>query len=155
VSFAAVAHCVASQRVFVVVISFRHRPETFGYTLVHLFIFTLQKVRTAAWVRSFSRNNFLTARKGTNCTPEQELLEFMPNYDASKSNLILKQEQKCVLRCFFCYCFVIYFFRSQWPRHLSHVLSSTARTLGSWVRIPLEAWMCVRVFLCCVVLWCR
>jgi hypothetical protein len=27
-------------------------------------------------------------------------------------------------------------------------------TLGSWVRIPLEAWMCVRVFRCCAVL-CR
>jgi hypothetical protein len=44
--------------------------------------------------------------------------------------------------------------RSQWSHGLRHVLSSTARTLGSWVRIPLEAWMCVRVFLCCVVL-CR
>jgi hypothetical protein len=28
------------------------------------------------------------------------------------------------------------------------------RTLGLWVRIPLEAWIYVRVFLCCVVL-CR
>jgi hypothetical protein len=37
---------------------------------------------------------------------------------------------------------------------LKHVLSSTARTLGSRVRIPLEAWMCVHVFLCYVVL-CR
>jgi hypothetical protein len=26
--------------------------------------------------------------------------------------------------------------------------------LGSWVRVPLKAWMFVRVFLCCVVL-CR
>jgi hypothetical protein len=33
-----------------------------------------------------------------------------------------------------------------------HVWSSIARTLGSWVQIPLEAWMCVRVF--CVVLSC-
>jgi len=33
---------------------------------------------------------------------------------------------------------------------LSHALSSAARTLGSWVRTPIEAWMCVRVF--CVVL---
>jgi len=42
--------------------------------------------------------------------------------------------------------------RSQCPSRLKHVLSSATRTLGSWVRIPLEAWMCVRVFLCCVVL---
>jgi hypothetical protein len=35
----------------------------------------------------------------------------------------------------------------------SEVLSLTTRTLGLWVRIPLEAWMCVRVFLCCAVLW--
>jgi hypothetical protein len=44
--------------------------------------------------------------------------------------------------------------RSQWPRGLRHVQSSAARTLDSWVRIPLEAWMYVHVFLCCVVL-CR
>jgi hypothetical protein len=43
---------------------------------------------------------------------------------------------------------------SQWPRGLRYVQSSTVRTLGSWVRIPLEAWMCVHVFLCCPVL-CR
>jgi hypothetical protein len=30
--------------------------------------------------------------------------------------------------------------------------SEAARTLGSWVRIPLKAWMCVCNFLCCVVL---
>jgi hypothetical protein len=31
--------------------------------------------------------------------------------------------------------------RSQWPRNLRHELSSSARTLGTWVRIPLKAWM--------------
>jgi hypothetical protein len=31
--------------------------------------------------------------------------------------------------------------RSQWLRGLRHKLSSLARTLGSWVRIPLKAWM--------------
>jgi hypothetical protein len=36
--------------------------------------------------------------------------------------------------------------RSQWPRGLSHELSSLARTLGSWVRIPLKAWMSVCVY---------
>jgi hypothetical protein len=49
---------------------------------------------------------------------------------------------------------IIILFLSQWPTGLTHVLSSAARTLGSWIRVPLEAWMCVRVFLCCVVL-CR
>jgi hypothetical protein len=35
--------------------------------------------------------------------------------------------------------------RSKWPRGLRHELSSPAQTLGSWVRIPLRAWiyMCV------------
>jgi hypothetical protein len=33
-------------------------------------------------------------------------------------------------------------------RSKARTLSSAARTLGSWVRIPLEAWMDVRVFLC-------
>jgi hypothetical protein len=35
--------------------------------------------------------------------------------------------------------------RSQWPRGLRHELPSPARTLGSRVRIPLEAWMFVCV----------
>jgi hypothetical protein len=33
--------------------------------------------------------------------------------------------------------------RSQWPRGLRHEPSSPARTLGSWIRIPLKAWMSV------------
>jgi hypothetical protein len=45
--------------------------------------------------------------------------------------------------------------RSQWSRGLRHEMSSPAWTLGSWVRIPLEAWMFVCVYsvflLSCVV----
>jgi hypothetical protein len=33
--------------------------------------------------------------------------------------------------------------RSQWPRGLGHELSSLGRMLGTWVRIPLKAWMSV------------
>jgi hypothetical protein len=41
--------------------------------------------------------------------------------------------------------------RSQWQRSLRDELSSLARTLGSWVRIPLEAWMSVLwTFILCV-----
>jgi hypothetical protein len=36
--------------------------------------------------------------------------------------------------------------RSQWPRGLTHELSSLARTLGSCVQIPLKAWMSVCVY---------
>jgi hypothetical protein len=36
--------------------------------------------------------------------------------------------------------------RSQWPRGLRHKLSSPAQTPGSWVRIPLKAWMSVCVY---------
>jgi hypothetical protein len=36
--------------------------------------------------------------------------------------------------------------RSQWPRGLGHELSSPARTLGSRVHIPLEAWILVCVY---------
>jgi hypothetical protein len=36
--------------------------------------------------------------------------------------------------------------RSQWPRGLKHELSALARTLGSWVRISLKAWMSVCVY---------
>jgi hypothetical protein len=35
--------------------------------------------------------------------------------------------------------------RSQWPRCLRHEMSPLAQTLGYWVRIPLKAWMSVRV----------
>jgi hypothetical protein len=44
---------------------------------------------------------------------------------------------------------------SQWPRVLRHELSSLARTMKSWVRIPIKAWMfgvCMRLFCVCVVL---
>jgi hypothetical protein len=36
--------------------------------------------------------------------------------------------------------------RSLWQRRLRHELSSPAQTLGSWVRILLEAWMSVCVY---------
>jgi hypothetical protein len=44
---------------------------------------------------------------------------------------------------------------SQWPRGLRNKLSSLARTLGSWIRIPLKAWMfvCVCLFCICIVLY--
>jgi hypothetical protein len=35
---------------------------------------------------------------------------------------------------------------SEWPRGLRHESSSPTRTLGSWVRIPLEAWMSLCVY---------
>jgi hypothetical protein len=36
--------------------------------------------------------------------------------------------------------------RSQWSRGLSHELSSLGQKLGSWVRIPFEAWMSVCIY---------
>jgi hypothetical protein len=43
-------------------------------------------------------------------------------------------------------------YRSEWPRGLRHELSSLARKLRSWVRIPLKTWMSVWVYCVCVVL---
>jgi hypothetical protein len=40
--------------------------------------------------------------------------------------------------------------RSQWPRCLRHELSSLTRTLWSWVRIPLKAWISVYAFILCL-----
>jgi hypothetical protein len=40
--------------------------------------------------------------------------------------------------------------RSQWPCGLRHELSSLARTLESWVRIPLKAWMSVYALILCL-----
>jgi hypothetical protein len=34
-----------------------------------------------------------------------------------------------------------------WLHHLRHELSLATRTLGSWVRIQLEAWMSVYAFI--------
>jgi hypothetical protein len=46
--------------------------------------------------------------------------------------------------------------RWQWPRDLRHELSSLDRTLGSWLRIPLNhskhGCVCMRLFCVCVVL---
>jgi hypothetical protein len=66
-----------------------------------------------------------------------------------------------VYRMLYIYCILLYIYCyrylgsrwSQWPRGLSYVLSLAARTLGSHVRIPLGACMCVRIFsvLCCPV----
>jgi hypothetical protein len=46
----------------------------------------------------------------------------------------------------------ILFSRSQWPSGLRHELSLLARTLESWARIPLKAWMfvCVCFYSVCV-----
>jgi hypothetical protein len=51
---------------------------------------------------------------------------------------------------------VVVLCRSQWPRGLRHELSSLARMLGSWVRIPLIAWMSVLcAFILCLCSMCR
>jgi hypothetical protein len=42
--------------------------------------------------------------------------------------------------------------QSQWPRRLRHDIHSFAQMLGSWVRIPLNARMSVRLFCVYVVL---
>jgi len=41
---------------------------------------------------------------------------------------------------------------SQWPNSLQYVLSLVNWTRGLWYEIPLEAWMCVHIFLHCVAL---
>jgi hypothetical protein len=46
---------------------------------------------------------------------------------------------------------IVYMLRTQWTRGLRHEPSSPARTLGSWVRIPLEVLMSVCVYSICVV----
>lgn len=38
--------------------------------------------------------------------------------------------------------------RPQWPHGPRHETSSSAQALGSWFRIPFEAWVSVRVYLC-------
>jgi hypothetical protein len=51
VSFAAITLCIASQRVFVIIVvylfRYRLRPETFGYTLVRLKLILIQVSETS------------------------------------------------------------------------------------------------------------
>jgi hypothetical protein len=49
---------------------------------------------------------------------------------------------------------ISHMFRSQWPRGLRHELSPLARTLGSWVRIPLKTWLSVLCAFILFVLFC-
>jgi hypothetical protein len=61
-----------------------------------------------------------------------------------------------MLFCKIFYCSKQDLSRSQYPRCLRNELSSLAQTLGSWVRIPLRAWIfgvCVLLFFVCVVLY--
>jgi hypothetical protein len=52
----------------------------------------------------------------------------------------------CYRDSFTFYVYVITICRSQWSRGLKHELSSPARTLGSWVLIPLKARVSVCVY---------
>jgi hypothetical protein len=55
-----------------------------------------------------------------------------------------KNRKSCFAHRILHFVWVIAVFRpSQWPRVLRHEPSSPARTMGSWVRIPLMAWMSV------------
>jgi hypothetical protein len=50
----------------------------------------------------------------------------------------------------------LYARRLQWPRGLGHGMSSPARTLGSWVRIPHKSWLSVFILcFCCTMLQAR
>jgi hypothetical protein len=61
----------------------------------------------------------------------------------SKTFLCMRRQVNKIM--LWTYIFHRYIFqrRSQWPRGLRHEPSTPARTLGSWVRIPLKAWMSV------------
>jgi hypothetical protein len=55
-------------------------------------------------------------------------------------------ERHTTIRVGISYPYIYVACRSQWLRVLRHELSSPARTLGSWVRAPLQAWMFVCVY---------
>jgi hypothetical protein len=80
-------------------------------------------------------------------------------HNAASFSVLYKPRNRSTtkLRNFTCYYFDVKGEHgwSQWPRGLRHELPSLARTLGSWARIPLKAWMfgvCMRLFCVCVVL---
>jgi hypothetical protein len=59
----------------------------------------------------------------------------------------LSQRNSTVLRWFYLVAATCFDLRSQWLPGLRHELSSFARMLESWVRIPLETWMSVFILL--------
>jgi hypothetical protein len=80
-----------------------------------------------------------------NCTKLQFLSVLL--YGCETWSLILREEHRMKVfeKRVFIWC------RSQWPRVLRREMSSPPQTLGSWVRIPLEAWMFVCVYSVCAV----
>jgi hypothetical protein len=74
-------------------------------------------------------------RVAIHCTDEQHA---MSSHELQRHWYWRRNFRKCIILDKLC--------RPQLPRGLRHGLSSLARTLGSWVRIPLKEWMCVRVY---------
>jgi hypothetical protein len=67
------------------------------------------------------------------CSWNNHFLPYRPKFIIRITQLIIR----CFSQCFR---------PSQWPGGLRHKLSSLTRTLGSWVRIQLQAWMSVCVY---------
>jgi hypothetical protein len=61
----------------------------------------------------------------------------------------LSFQTEITIKFFFCTCAGC---QLHWPRGLRHEPFWTARTVGTWIRIPLEAWMSVCVYSVYVVL---
>jgi hypothetical protein len=156
VSFVSITLCIVSQRVFIVIVVVYFVIDSIRKLLVTPSYAKIQKYNS--WNETLLTTEIL-------CYPTKWLVPQLQNcYAAFYFGYVAKycpmgtdlQKNKWTHThklIFYSHIYML-FCRSQWPSGLRQVMSTTARTLGSHVRILLRAWMCVRVFLCCVVL-CR
>jgi hypothetical protein len=117
-------------------------------------VLTKKPLQYLIWLRSFLRRLCATSFSILSSYSSIGHYMFRPNWPSSGVQVVMGKDS--VAHCkpvFFppivvtsgCFAHVVYDRRSQWRRGLRHELSSLAWTLGSWVRIPLEAWMSVWV----------
>jgi hypothetical protein len=105
-----------------------------------------------------ARHTLQTVRCRRHTTAPVEAVSFFCECTLSETDLVGQQTSHVLLGrsyCILCSGSTCKNCRSQRPRGLRHELPSLTRTLGSWVRIPLEAWMSVLcafiLCLCCSV----
>jgi hypothetical protein len=89
------------------------------------------------------------------CTHQSQLIPSfrLVNKPLTKQKLKHNENKTCedimnpkqTVKSYLTILYVMMYGRSEWPRGLRHEMSSPVRTLGSWVRIPLKAWISVCV----------
>jgi hypothetical protein len=117
-------------------------------------VICLQRMRSAT--KYFGQNNRYRFRASNRPPPEYKsrALQFTSRHFMPSSRLILLMEsvKERKINKYQLHLMDIKeeVSRTRWPRGLRHEPSSLARSLRSWVRIPLEEWISVYAFMLCL-----